>query len=79
MKRCSHFAVDPMAAGAGCSCGMVWTPQRGWYEPDKRIQSHRALTPLEWLSRMLRHHSKLCHKALLGYRCQGRDQYRECS
>jgi hypothetical protein len=30
------------------------------------------------LVRALRHHLRLCHKALLGYRCYGRNAYEEC-
>jgi hypothetical protein len=28
---CAHFEVDPNAMGAGCECGAMWRPVRGWY------------------------------------------------
>jgi hypothetical protein len=31
-----------------------------------------------FLVRALRHRFKLCHKALLGYSCRGRNDYEEC-
>jgi hypothetical protein len=34
MMNCPHYEIDPKAIGAGCSCGALWTPERGWYLPE---------------------------------------------